>query len=454
MWGGRFEKGPAAEAEAYSRSLSFDWRLAPYDIDVGIAHAGALHKAGILSERELRRILKGLRDLKKEVLSGKADFSGGEEDVHTWVENRLRDRTGETADKLHTGRSRNDLVVQDLRLYLCEAVRRGRAGLRDLRGALLDQAEKHFGEVTAGHTHFQPAQPVLLSHHLLAYVEMFERDDGRFADLLPRLAVLTLGSGALAGTSIPLDRSFLARELGLRRVSRNSMDAVADRDFALEFASCAVQTMVHLSRLSEELVLWSHPAFGWVEIGEEYCTGSSLMPQKRNPDMAELARGKSGRVAGHLVGLLTLLKGLPLTYNRDLQEDKEALFDTVDTLLSSLQVAAGQLRGVTFKPDRMREAARSGFSFATDLAEHLALRGVPFRQAHGAVGGLVQWCIREKVRTEDLTLESLRKFSSRFDGSALGLLSPEASVRTKKAFGATAPARVRAALKAARKRNG
>lgn len=453
MWGGRFEKAPAAEAEAYSRSLHFDCRLAPFDIDVSMAHARGLRKAGILTEKDLRRLLKALRELKKEVLSGSADYSTGEEDIHTWVENRLRERTGETADRLHTGRSRNDQVAQDLRLYLCEAVERGLAGLRDLKGALLDLAERYFGCVTAGHTHFQPAQPVLLSHHLLAYVEMLQRDGERFRDLLPRLAVLTLGSGALAGTSIPLDRRYLARELGLRKMTKNSMDAVADRDFVIEFVASSAQVMVHLSRMSEELILWSHPSLGWVEIGEDFCTGSSLMPQKRNPDMVELARGKTGRVVGHLAGLLTLLKGLPLAYNRDLQEDKEAAFDAADTLLSTLEVTAALLRSTTFRPERMEEAARTGFSFATDLAEYLALKGVPFRKAHGIVGGLIRWCIAEGVEAGGLSLEDLRRFSDRFDSGALDLLSPRISVRSKRVAGSTAPARVRAALRAARKKN-
>jgi len=453
MWGGRFEKGPAPEAEAYSRSLHFDRRLAPYDIEAGIAHVRALRRAKILGDREMRRLVAALKSLKKDVLSGKADWSGGEEDVHTWVENRLRDRIGETADKLHTGRSRNDLVAQGLRLYLGDTVLRILEGTRALKGALLDQAERHVGTVTAGLTHLQPAQPVLLAHHLLAYVEMFERDCARFKDLRPRLDVLTLGSGALAGTAIPLDRAFLARELGLSSVSRNSMDAVSDRDFVVEFLSASAQFMVHLSRLSEELTLWSHPALGWSEIGESFCTGSSLMPQKRNPDMAELARGKTGRVVGHLTGLLTTLKGLPLAYNRDLQEDKEAVFDTADTVLSSLQVMAPLLEGVTFRTERMAEAAGGGFSFATDLAEYLALEGVPFRQAHSTVGALVRRCIAEEISPGEITVEMLRSFSPLFDGRTLALLSPEASVRTKNLAGGTAPARVRAALKAARKRN-
>jgi len=420
---------------------------------VSLAHSRALRKAGILTEKELRAIRRGLLQVRKETLSGKADFTTGEEDIHTWVENLLRERAGKPADKLHTGRSRNDQVVQDLRLYLLDQVDEALALLVKLKDSILDTAERYEGVAAAGHTHLQPAQPVLLAHHLLAYFEMFQRDSDRLRDLRPRVAVLTLGSGALAGTSIPLDRRLLARELGLREISANSMDAVSDRDFVVEFISCASLVMVHLSRLCEELILWSHPSLAWVEIGEEYCTGSSLMPQKRNPDMAELARGKTARVAGNLAGVLTLLKGLPLAYNRDLQEDKEPVFDTVDTLLSSLQVMAPLMRGVTFRPDRLLETAQAGYSFATDLAEYLALRGLPFRQAHAVVGKLVKWCVGRNVTASELTVEDLRRFSSLFDSGALKLLTADASVRSKRIPGGTAPSRVRAALKKARSRN-
>jgi argininosuccinate lyase len=452
MWGGRFEKAPAEVAEKYSRSLYFDKRLAPYDIAVSKAHARALRKAGILSEKDLRSLLRGLEGLRKLVLSGKADFESAEEDIHSWMENRLREKIGATADRLHAGRSRNDQVVQDLRLYLLDVVEEALERLRRLQEALLDLAGENHRVITAGHTHLQPAQPVLLSHHLMAYVEMFQRDCERLGDLKPRLSILTLGSGALAGTSIPLDRPFLARELGLKRISANSMDAVADRDFAVEFLSCAALCMTHVSRLSEELILWSHPAFGWVEIGEEYCTGSSLMPQKRNPDMPELARGKTGRVTGHLTALLATLKGLPLTYNRDLQEDKEGLFDSADTLLDTLGVMAPLVRSLTFNTERMRETAQAGFSSATDLAEYLARKGVPFRQAHGIVGRLVKWCVSKGQEIGALQIGDLKEFSPLFEKDALQLLSPEASVRSKNLPGGTAPRRVRAAVNRARKK--
>jgi argininosuccinate lyase len=453
MWGGRFSRGPAAEAEAYSRSLHFDRRLAPYDIAVSSANARALRKTGILSEKEMRGLLRGLTALAQEIAAGKADFSTGEEDIHTWVENRLRAKVGAAADKLHTGRSRNDQVAQDLRLYLLDVIDAVAAGLRALKVALLDQAERNLGTIAAGHTHLQPAQPVLLAHHLLAYFEMFQRDSERLGDLRPRTAVLTLGSGALAGTGIRLDRRLLARELGLKNISANSMDAVSDRDFAVEFLFCASLIMTHISRLSEELIFWAHPSLGWVDLPEEFCTGSSLMPQKRNPDMAELARGKTGRVAGRLSGLLGTLKGLPLAYNRDLQEDKEPLFDGADTVLGSLAVFAPMVEGLSFDGGRMAGAAEIGFSFATDLAEFLAARGVPFRKAHEAVGGLVRMCIDKGKGPGDIDLADLRSFSDAFTGEALKLLTAAASVRTKNLPGGTAPARVAAALRAARKRN-
>jgi argininosuccinate lyase len=453
MWGGRFSKAPAKAAEEFSRSLHFDSRLALQDLEGSVAQARALRRAGILSAREERAILGGLEQLRERVRAGRADFTTGEEDIHTWIENRLREIAGEPADKLHTGRSRNDQVALDLRLYLRGEVAAVLAGLRGLTAALVDLAERHGDQVAPGHTHFQPAQPVLLAHHLLAYVEMLLRDADRFRDALDRIAVLTTGSGALAGTSIPLDRRGMARDLGLPAISANSMDAVSDRDFAAEFVFCASLVMVHLSRLGEELIIWSHPAFGWAEIGDEYCTGSSLMPQKKNPDMAELVRGKTGRVTGHLVSLLTLLKGLPLAYNRDLQEDKEAVFDTVDTLRGALAVMTGVVGTLQFRADRLGAAAAIGFSAATDLAEYLALAGVPFRQAHGVIGRIVRSCIERGIGLEGLTLADLKGFSPAFRADALGIITAEASVRRKRGPGCTAPAQVRSALRAARRRN-
>jgi argininosuccinate lyase len=453
MWGGRFSRPPAQAAEEFSRSLHFDARLALCDIAGSAAHARALGRAGILSTKELKALDGGLEKLRARVAAGKADFTTGEEDIHSWVENRLRELVGEPADKLHTGRSRNDQVALDARLWLRDEIGATLGRIKELSGALIDLAERQAGQIAPGHTHFQPAQPVLLSHHLLAYVEMLLRDAGRFRDALGRTAVLTTGSGALAGTSIPLDRRAMARDLGLPAITANSLDAVSDRDFVAEFVFCAALTMTHLSRFAEELIIWSHPAFGWAEIGDEYCTGSSLMPQKKNPDMAELVRGKTGRVTGHLVALLTLIKGLPLAYNRDLQEDKEALFDAADTLRGSLEVMTGVVGSLAFHPERMAAAASIGFSSATDLAEYLALAGVPFRQAHGIVGRIVRFCIGRKTDLGQLTLAELRGFSPKFGADALTILTAEASVRRKRGPGSTSPPEVKKALREARRRN-
>lgn len=453
MWGGRFSRPPAKAAEEFSHSLRFDSRLALCDIAGSAAHARALRAAGLLSRRELAALARGLERLRAEVAAGRADFTSGEEDIHSWVENRLRRLVGEPADKLHTGRSRNDQVALDVRLWLRDEIQATLGRIRALNGALLGLAGRHATLLAPGHTHFQPAQPVLLAHHLLAYVEMLLRDAERFRGALARTAVLPTGSGALAGTSIPLDRLAMARDLGLPAITANSLDAVSDRDFVAEFVFCASLTMTHLSRFAEELIVWSHPAFGWVEIADEYCTGSSLMPQKKNPDMAELVRGKTGRVTGHLVALLTLLKGLPLAYNRDLQEDKEALFDAADTLRGSLEVMTGLVGSLAFRPERLEAAAAAGFSAATDLAEYLALAGVPFRQAHHVVGRIVRFCIERGKDLPQLTLAELRAFSPKFGRDALRTLTAAESVRRKRGPGSTAPAEVAKALREARRRN-
>jgi argininosuccinate lyase len=453
MWGGRFSRPPAKAAEEFSRSLHFDSRLALCDIRGSAAHARGLNRAGILSSKELAALTKGLEKLRAAIAAGKADFTTGEEDIHSWVENRLRDLVGEPADKLHTGRSRNDQVALDVRLWLRDEIDSTLERLKGLTGALIDLAERHAAQIAPGHTHFQPAQPVLLAHHLLAYVEMLLRDADRLRDARVRTAVLTTGSGALAGTCIPLDRRAMARDLGLPAITANSLDAVSDRDFVAEFVFCGALTMTHLSRFAEELIIWSHPAFGWAEVGDEYCTGSSLMPQKKNPDMAELVRGKTGRVTGHLVALLTLLKGLPLAYNRDLQEDKEALFDAADTLRGSLEVMTGVVGSLSFRLERLAAAASVGFSSATDLAEYLALAGVPFRQAHGIVGRIVRHCIEGRKDLGALTLEEFRGFSPKFGPDVLKILTAEASVRLKRGPGSTAPVEVQKALRAARRRN-
>ena len=446
MWGGRFSRPPAKAAEEFSRSLHFDSRLALCDLDGSRAQARALRRAGILSARELAALEAGLGKLRARVAAGKADFSTGEEDIHSWVENRLRELVGEPADKLHTGRSRNDQVALDTRLWLRDEIGATLGRIRALNGALLDLAGRHAGQLFPGHTHFQPAQPVLLAHHLLAYVEMLLRDAERFRGALARTAVLTTGSGALAGTSIPLDRRAMARDLGLPAISANSLDAVSDRDFAAEFVFCAALTMTHLSRFAEELIVWAHPALGWAEIGDEYCTGSSLMPQKKNPDMAELVRGKTGRVVGDLVALLVLLKGLPLAYNRDLQEDKAPAFDAFDTVDACLDVLAGALRTARFDPDRMRAALREGYLEATEIADWLAARGVAFREAHHVAGRLVARAVAANKTLPELGLEELRAEHPAFDESLARALDPEVIVERRDVEGGPARARVAAAL--------
>src|SRR3990170_8994978 len=372
-------------------SLPFDRRLYKYDIQGSIAHARMLAKQGIITEKEAELIVMGLSSIREEIEKGEFPFRPEHEDIHMNIEARLYEKIGEVAGRLHTARSRNDQVALDMRLFIKEAVAETLQRLAELQKALLGLAEKNKGLAMPGYTHLQRAQPVLLAHHLLAYLEMFQRDKGRFQDCGKRADVLPLGSGALAGVPYPIDRESLARELGFKEVSANSLDAVSDRDFVLEYQAAAAITMVHLSRLAEEIVLWSSAEFGFVEVGEEYATGSSIMPQKRNPDAAELVRGKSGRVFGHLTGFLATMKALPLSYNRDMQEDKEALFDTVDTLNSCLEIMAGMLGGLRMNKERMEQAAREGYILATDLADYLVKKGMPFREAHRTVKELVAY---------------------------------------------------------------
>ncbi|MGO9191251.1 MAG: argininosuccinate lyase, partial [Streptosporangiaceae bacterium] len=386
LWGGRFGAGPAEALARLSVSVQFDWRLARYDLRASRAHARVLHRAGLLTDAELSAMLKALDDLDRAVANGSFRPTVADEDVHTALERGLLERLGALGGKLRAGRSRNDQVATDLRLYLRDNVRLIASRLAELETALIDQATAS-GDVPApGMTHLQHAQPVLFGHQLLAHVQAFARDVGRLRDWDKRAAVSPLGSGALAGSSLPVDPQVLAAELGFDEPAPNSMDAVADRDFAAEFCFAAALIGVHLSRLGEEIVLWSSQEFGWVEIDDAYATGSSIMPQKKNPDVAELARGKAGRLIGGLTGLLTMLKGLPLTYNRDLQEDKEPVFDAVDTLLLVLPAMAGLIATMRVNPDRLRRGASTGFTLATDLAEYLVRRGVPFREAHEVVG--------------------------------------------------------------------
>jgi argininosuccinate lyase len=415
LWGGRFTKQTDKLVEEFTASIGFDQRLAEDDIRGSLAHVKMLGACGIIPQEDADKISEGLRNILQEVKAGSFVFSVENEDVHMNIEKVLIEKIGPVGGKLHTGRSRNDQVATDLHLYLRRETKQIIAHLVDLLDALVETAEKNFDVMIPGYTHLQRAQPVLLAHHLLAYFGMFSRDVERLQDGLKRIDLLPLGAGALAGTTFPIDRELVARELGFARIYENSMDAVSDRDFILEFLSAASFVMMHLSRFCEEMVLWSSTEFGFVELDDAYCTGSSIMPQKKNPDVAELLRGKTGRVYGNLFGLLTVLKGLPLTYNKDLQEDKEGMFDTVDTLKGSLQLFAGMIRTMEVRKDRVAQVLKEDFSNATDLADYLVRKGMPFRQAHEVIGKLVLYCISNGKYLADLTLEEYKQHSESFE---------------------------------------
>ena len=432
-------------------SLSFDRRLAAHDVTGSMAWARALRRAGALTDEETQAILAGLESITGELNSGAFPFRPELEDIHFNVERRLIGIIGPLGGKLHTGRSRNDQIATDTRLYVKDVIRDCLDRLNAFRRALLDAAEANADVIMAAYTHLQRAQPVLLAHHLLAYVEMAERDAGRLRDAYARADVMPLGSAALTGTAYPIDRGALAADLGFGSVSRNSLDAVADRDFIIEFQAAAALTMAHMSRLAEEIILWSADEFGYVRVGDDYSSGSSIMPQKRNPDIAELARGKVGRVIGDLVAMLTTLKALPLAYNRDLQEDKESLFDAADTLLGSIEMMAGMVASLGFRPATMRAAAEGGFLLATELADYLAARGVPFREAHGIVHDLVEAALAEGKQLRDLTLDDYQRASPHFAEDVLDI-SVETAIAARNTIGGTAPERVREALIAARAR--
>jgi argininosuccinate lyase len=397
-----------------------------------------LAKQRIIRARDGRKIVRGLQTIEREIDNGKFAFSPADEDIHMNIERRLTEMIGPAGGKLHTARSRNDQVALDMRLYLRDEVRIIIDGLRALQRELARAAKKYLDVIMPGYTHLQRAQPVLLSHHLLAYYDMFQRDCERLAGCLERINVLPLGSGALAGTTFPIDRAYVAKLLGFPRISKNSIDAVSDRDFLLEFVAAAAILFVHLSRLADELVLWSSQEFGFIELPDGYCTGSSMMPQKKNPDVPELIRGKTGRVFGHLQALLTIMKGLPLAYNRDLQEDKVPLFDTADTVKASVKIMAEMIGGVKVKRERMLSAAQDGFMNATDLADYLAERGTPFRAAHEVAGKVVQFCLAQGKRIEDLTLAELKRFSNKIDKNVYDYLSAAAVVDRRRALGGTA----------------
>ncbi len=446
----RFQKGVAKSIEKYVASINFDWRLYRQDIAGSIAHAQMLAKQGLISEREAELISSGLVSIRDDIEQGKLKFKPELEDIHMTIESRLFEKIGDVAGKLHTARSRNDQIALDLRLFVKEAISETISKIRDLQRALLDVAETNKTAIMPGYTHLQQAQPVLFAHHLLAYFEMLQRDITRFQDCLKRTDVLPLGSGALAGVAHPIDRDFVARKLGFNEMSANSLDAVSDRDFAIEYEAAAAITMMHLSRLAEEIVLWSSAEFGFVELDEAYATSSSIMPQKKNPDVAELARGKTGRVYGNLISLLTVMKGLPLAYNRDMQEDKEGLFNTVDTLLSSLEVFAGLIKTLKINTARMQDATSGSYILATDLADYLVKKGLPFRQAHNIVGKLVKYAIGKNKSFRELSLAEYGKFSLLFTEDVYGI-TIETSVAARNAVGGTAPKQVAAAISRAKK---
>ena len=446
LWGGRFESGPSEALARLSVSVHFDWRLARYDLLASRAHARVLHRAGLLDDTELARLLAAIDELDRDCASGAFRPSAADEDVHTALERGLLERVGSLGGKLRAGRSRNDQVATDLRLYLRDQARTVAARLAELQTALIDQAERHLAAdpptVLPGLTHMQHAQPVLLAHHLLAHAQAFARDVARLRDWDRRAAICPLGSGALAGSSLPLDPALVAAELGFDAPAPNSMDAVADRDFAAEFCFTAALAGVHLSRLGEEIVLWTSHEFGWAEIDDAYATGSSIMPQKKNADVAELARGKAGRLIGGLTGLLTVLKGLPLTYNRDLQEDKEPVFDAVDTLLLVLPAISGMVGSMRFHAARLARLAPAGHALATDVAELLVRRGVPFREAHEAVGHLVVWCEVHDRELDEVSDEELAKVSPHLTPDVRSVLSVAGALAARDTVGGTAPGRV------------
>jgi argininosuccinate lyase len=451
-WSGRFSEPVDAFVQRFTASVTFDKRLALHDIAGSLAHARMLAACGVLGRADLKAIETGLAAVRAEIRSGKFNWSVQNEDVHGNIERRLVELAGDAGKRLHTGRSRNDQVATDLRLWLRDEIDAIDGKLAALQDAFLAQAARHAALVMPGFTHLQVAQPVTFGHHLLAYAAMFERDRARLADCRRRVNVLPLGAAALAGTTFPIDRARVARELGFDGVAENSLDAVSDRDFAIEFAAAGALIMVHLSRFAEELILWMSPRFGFVKIPDRFCTGSSIMPQKKNPDVPELVRGKSGRVIGHLVALLALMKGQPLAYNKDNQEDKEPLFDTVDTVKDCLQAFAPLTAGLQPQAKAMRAAALQGHATATDLADYLVRKGLPFRDAHEAVARAVRAAEAAGCDLAALPLKTLQRFSKKIGNDVVKVLTLEGSVAARNHVGGTAPAQVRAAIQRARKR--
>jgi argininosuccinate lyase len=452
LWTGRFTEATDKFVEQFTASEHFDRRLYRHDIQGSMAHARMLAQVGVLSQDELAAILKGLEAILGEIERGEFSWRPDLEDVHMNIEKRLTDRIGDAGKKLHTARSRNDQVATDVRLYLRDAIDVISAELIRFQRGLVALAESQAQTIIPGFTHMQVAQPVTLGHHLLAWYEMLVRDQERLSDCRKRVNVMPLGSAALAGTSFPIDRDFTCQQLGFERPTRNSLDAVSDRDFAIEFVSACALIMTHLSRMAEEMILWASPILGYIELPDRFCTGSSIMPQKKNPDVAELVRGKGARVHGHLTGLLLLMKGQPLAYNRDNQEDKEPLFDTIDTVRDSLRAFADMVPAMRVHAARFYEAAKRGFSTATDLADYLVRKGVPFRDAHEIVGKAVRYGVEQGKDLSDMALSELQRFSSNISEDVFAVLTLEGSVAARDHLGGTAPAQVRAQIAAARER--
>ena len=445
-WSGRFNEPVSELVKKYTGSIDFDKRLAKWDIDGSLAHAEMLKRVGVLSEQDLAAIQQGMAEIIEDIKSGSLEWSLDLEDVHMNIERRLTDKIGDAGKRLHTGRSRNDQVATDIRLWLRDEITVIQDLIQGLQASLLDLAEQNVDVVMPGFTHLQVAQPVSFGHHMLAYVEMLGRDFERMVDCRKRVNRMPLGAAALAGTTYSIDRSITAELLGFEQICQNSLDAVSDRDFAIEFTAAASLVMVHLSRLSEELILWMSPRVGFIDIADRFCTGSSIMPQKKNPDVPELVRGKTGRVVGHLMGMIVLMKSQPLAYNKDNQEDKEPLFDTVDTLVDTLRIYADMMRGVTVKADNMRAAVMQGFAMATDLADYLVKKGMPFRDSHEVVARAVRFADDKGVDLSELAFVDLAQFSDLIAEDVFEHLAPEGALNARDHIGGTAPAQVRAQI--------
>jgi len=441
-WAGRFSKDTSHLVESFTASINLDKRLYAYDIEGSIAHVNMLAKQKIIKKGEAKKIIQGLKEIKGEIDSGKLVFDISDEDIHMAIERALEKKIGKTALKIHTARSRNDQIALDERLYLRDEIKDIIKLIQDLRGNLAKLAKVYIDVIMPGYTHLQHAQPILFSHYLMAYTEMFKRDMERLKDCYKRVGILPLGSCALAGTSLPIDRHYVARLLGFKEVSENSIDAVSDRDFILEFLSTASILAMHLSRLAEDFILWSSQEFNFIEINDAFCTGSSIMPQKRNPDVLELMRGRVGDVYGNLFNLLTVMKGIPLSYNRDMQEDKKPLFSTIDTLKPILNILAVLLQNIKINKEKMRKAAEKGFLLATDLADYLVLKGVPFREAHGIVGEIVKYCEKKGKTLEELSLEEMRGLCDLIGSDVKNVLNVNKAIVRRTSFAGTAPKEV------------